>query len=65
MRMTDNWIELGLVYLVDTDLRRLFRSEISQNILAEFAKVGISIASQTVAVVRFPAANSQADLPLR
>jgi small-conductance mechanosensitive channel len=54
VRLTDNWIELGLVYPVDTDSRRTFRSEISQRILTEFAAASISIASQTVAIVQFP-----------
>ena len=59
VRLTDNWIELGLVYPVDTDARRSFRSEISQHILAEFATAGIVIASQTVAIVQFPSTMPQ------
>ena len=54
VRLTDNWIELGLIYPVDTDSRRVFRSEISQRILAEFTAAGIVIASQTIAIVQFP-----------
>jgi len=54
VKLTDNWIELGLVYPVDTDLRRSFRSEISQRLLTEFGAEGIVIASQTIAVVQFP-----------
>lgn len=54
VRLTDNWIELGLVYPVDTDSRRTFRSEISQRILADFAESDITVASQTVAIVQFP-----------
>ena len=53
-RLTDNWIELGLVYPVDAGSRRTFRSEISQHILAEFDAAGITVASQTMAIVRFP-----------
>ena len=53
-RLTDNWIELGLVYPVDAGSRRIFRSEISQHILAEFDAAGITVASQTMAIVRFP-----------
>ena len=52
--LTDNWIELGLVYPVDTDLRRSFRSEISQQLLTSFEGEGIVIASQTVSIVQFP-----------
>jgi hypothetical protein len=44
---------------VDTDSRRVFRSEISQCILAGFAAAGIVIASQTVAVVQFPSTGPQ------
>ncbi len=54
VKLTDNWIELGLVYPVDTDLRRSFRSEISQQVLTEFKAESIVIASQTIAIVQFP-----------
>jgi len=54
VNLTDNWIQLGLVYPVDTDLRRLFRSEVSQTILAGFDAAGIEIASTTIAIVDFP-----------
>lgn len=50
VRLTDNWIELSLVYPVDTDLRRSFRSEISQRLLTEFQREGIVIASQTMTI---------------
>ena len=56
VKVTDNWIELGVVYPVDTDTRRTFRSELSQRILTEFSTAGIQIASQTVAVVQSPSA---------
>lgn len=54
VNLTDNWIQLGLVYPVDTDLRRVFRSEVSQTILAEFKAAGIEIASETISIVDFP-----------
>jgi small-conductance mechanosensitive channel len=54
VKLTDNWIELGIVYPVDNDFRRTFRSEVSQRILSEFAEADIRIASQTIAIVRFP-----------
>jgi small-conductance mechanosensitive channel len=54
VKITDNWIELSLVYPVDTDLRRTFRSEIYQQLLNEFEETGIKIASQTIAIVQFP-----------
>ncbi len=54
VRLTDNWIELGIVYPVDIDIRRAFRSEVGQRILVGFKEAGITIASQTVAIVQFP-----------
>lgn len=54
VKLTDNWIQLGLVYPVDTDLRRVFRSEVSQTLLAEFKVSGIEIASETISIVDFP-----------
>lgn len=59
VRLTDNWIELGLIYPVFTDNRRSFRSEVSQQILTDFSEAGITIASQTVAIVRFPQVGGQ------
>jgi hypothetical protein len=53
-RLTDNWIELGLIYPVGAGSRRTFRSEISQHILTEFNAAGIIVASQTMAIVQFP-----------
>ena len=54
VKVTDNWIELGMVYPVDNDLRRTFRSEVSQRILVAFEEAEIEIASQTIAIVQFP-----------
>ena len=34
VKLTDNWIELGMVYPVDNDLRRTFRSGSDQQILS-------------------------------
>ena len=58
VNLTDNWIALGLVYPVDTDLRRLFRSEICQKILSVFDAEGIQIASETISIVDFPNTHS-------
>jgi small-conductance mechanosensitive channel len=58
VKLTDNWIEIGMVYPVDNDLRRIFRSEVSQRILLEFAEADIRIASQTMAIVQFPSKES-------
>ncbi len=54
VKITDNWIELGLVYPVDAEIRRTFRSEISQRVLTEFKAENITIASETIAIVEFP-----------
>ena len=54
VNLTDNWIALGLVYPVDTDLRRLFRSDICQELLESFDAAGIEIASETISIVDFP-----------
>ena len=54
VKLTDNWIEIGLVYPVENDLRRAFRSEISQSIMSGFTEANIMIASQTIAIVQFP-----------
>ncbi len=62
MKLTDNWIELGVVYPVDTNLRRAFRSEISQIILENFKSKGITVASQTVAIVQFPKTDNRPNL---
>ncbi len=53
-RPTDNWIELGLIYPVQIELRRLFRSQLSQTVLTQFKEENIRIASQTIAIVEFP-----------
>ncbi len=54
VNITDNWIELGLVYPVDTDLRRLFRSDVCETLLDTFKAEGIEVASETFAIVEFP-----------
>jgi small-conductance mechanosensitive channel len=54
VKLTDNWIELGMVYPVVNDLRRFFRSEVSQEILSEFENEDIRIASQTMSIVKSP-----------
>ncbi len=58
LKITDNWIELGLIYPVDTEYRRAFKSEISTQILEQFRTIGITVASQTVAIVQFPGSQS-------
>jgi len=59
VRLTDNWIELGLVYPVDINFRRSFRSEVSQKILDEFSLVKITVASQTLSITSIPESKAQ------
>ena len=54
VKLTDNWIELGLVYPVGNESRRSFRTVVSREILKAFKAAGIEVASQTMAIVRLP-----------
>lgn len=54
VKLTDNWIELALLYPVATESRRVFRSIVSQEILKALQAAGIEVASETMAIVRFP-----------
>jgi small-conductance mechanosensitive channel len=58
IKLTDNWIELGVVYPVDTDLRRKFRSEISQRMLREFEAEGSRSHPRRSLSFSFPLAES-------
>ena len=59
VRLTDNWIELGLVYPVAIEIRRSFRSEVSQKILDGFSLAKINVASQTLEIVNFSESTSR------
>ena len=53
-RLTDNWIEMTLRFLVpDSGIRRI-KSAMSRDILDEFEKAGIGIASGTYEIVGMP-----------
>ncbi len=54
VRMTENWLELSLIYPVDTDIRRGFSSDVSSIILSAFAREGIRVASPKLSIVTFP-----------
>jgi small-conductance mechanosensitive channel len=54
VHLTDNWIELGMVYPVDNEVRRLFRSDLSKKILEEFENENIAIASNSIKIINFP-----------
>ncbi len=54
VKLTDNWIELSLVYPAESHVRPIVRSDISQSILEKFKESGITIASETIDVIHFP-----------
>ncbi len=54
VRLTDNWIELALIYPVDARQRPIMRGDLNMAILTEFASAGITIASKTMEIVRMP-----------
>jgi small-conductance mechanosensitive channel len=53
-RLTDNWLELTLRYLVDTHGTRKVKDAISREVIAAFDSAGITIASSTIDVVGVP-----------
>ena len=52
--LTDNWIELGLRYMVPDHGPRYVKDRMSRQIVAKFEEAGISIASGTYDIVGFP-----------
>jgi small-conductance mechanosensitive channel len=54
VRLTDNWVELSVRFLVSTHGVRVVKDQISRSILRAFGEAGIEIASQTIEVVRTP-----------
>ncbi len=53
-RLTDNWLELSLRFVVEERGVRAVKDRISRDILTGFEAAGITIASATVAVVELP-----------
>jgi small-conductance mechanosensitive channel len=53
-RLTDNWIELAARFLVPDHGARRIKDKISRQILLEFEKAGIGVASGTYAIVQVP-----------
>lgn len=53
-RLTDNWLEMTVRFIVPDYGIRAIKSDISREVLAEFDKAGIGIASGTYEVVGFP-----------
>lgn len=54
LRITDNWLELTVRFIVPTHLIRGVKDRMSRLILAEMDKAGIGIASATYDIVRLP-----------
>ena len=54
MRMTDNWIELAVRFIVPERGTREMKDKITREILAAFEEAGIEIASTTFEVVGLP-----------
>jgi small-conductance mechanosensitive channel len=57
-RITDNWLELTLRFLVNDRSSREVKDIVSRHVLARFDEVKIGIASTTIDIVGFPTARS-------
>ena len=55
MRLTDNWIELTVRFMLETHRIRAAKSDMSRQIIRELDVAGIGIASSTYDIVGFPA----------
>lgn len=53
-RITDNWLELSLRFVVGTHRIRAAKDAMNRHVLTEFDKAGIGIASATYDIVGFP-----------
>lgn len=54
VRLTDNWLELSVRFLVLTHGIRDVKDRIARRVLEDFERAGIQIASQTVEITRVP-----------
>jgi small-conductance mechanosensitive channel len=63
LKLTDNWIEFNLRYIVDYKKRRITKNELFIKILNEFEKTNgkISLASATFEIVGLPKLNVEVD----
>jgi small-conductance mechanosensitive channel len=60
-KLTDNWLELAVRFVVPThDIRRV-KSDIARDVLAAFEERGITVASGTYAIVQVPPLRFAAD----
>jgi small-conductance mechanosensitive channel len=53
-RLTDNWVELSLRFVVEADAVRVVKDAMSRDILAALEEAGIGIASATFEIVGVP-----------
>lgn len=53
-RLTDNWLELSVRFVLDSHQTRAAKDAMSRYIIAELDKAGIGIASSTYDIVGFP-----------
>jgi hypothetical protein len=53
-RLTDNWVELSVRFLVEADRVRVVKDAMSREILNALAAAGLSIASTTYEIVGLP-----------
>ncbi len=54
LRLTDNWLELSVRFVVSTHGVRVIKDRISRDVLAGFTRAGVEIASQTIEITRLP-----------
>jgi small-conductance mechanosensitive channel len=63
-RITDNWLELSLRFVVDDRNTREAKDAVSREALQHFDEAGIGIASTTIDIVGFPGAERAHSAPL-
>jgi small-conductance mechanosensitive channel len=64
-RLTDNWLELTVRFVVEDHGVREVKDRMSRHILSKFDEAGIGIASSTVAIVQFPPVRMAGERPGR
>ena len=62
-RITDNWLELTVRFLLETHRIRVAKDAMNRYIIGEFDKAGIGIASSTYDIVGFPNIEREAANP--
>jgi small-conductance mechanosensitive channel len=62
-RLTDNWLELTVRFIVEDRGMREVKDAISREILNEFEAAGITVASQTFDIVGVPPLRAEIKVP--